>query len=164
MKGDAPIISNVVLNGVLNHDLSPFESAETGKMKEIEQSSLTPVRGVVTLDGKPATGLQVIFTEIVAKPVPDPKNPGKFLAGYRGNARIEADGSYTVYANRGARGVKPGRYAVTFAPATSLVIDPKKATAENPVPEQYRTLSKTPFKVDVLKGEAQNFDFALTGQ
>jgi len=160
MKGDAPVMANVVLDGVLPHDLKPIESNEIGRAKEIDAGSLAEVVGTVTLDGKPALGLQVIFTEIVAKPLPDPKNPGEFQLGHRGNSRIEADGKYIVYAHRGARGVKPGRYAVTFAPATSLIVDPMKKL-DNAVPEQYRTLSKTPFRIEAKKGERNQFDFVL---
>lgn len=163
MKGNEPVISNIVLEGVLPHDLHTLETEETGRFKEPEPGSLAEVIGKVTLDGKPPPpGLQVVFTEIVAKPVPDPAKPGTFKPGYTGNSRLNADGSYIVYANRGTIGVKPGRYAVTFSLAPTIIVDPKKP--ESPVPEKYRTVSKTPLKVTVEKDIRNYLDFALTSE
>lgn len=164
MKGAEPIISNVVLGGVLNHDLSPIESAEIGRYKEPDANTLAEVIGKVTFDGKPPPpGWQINFTEIVAKPVPDPKKPGQFKPGYSGNSRLAEDGSYIVYAYRGTMGVKPGRYAVTFSPAPSRIVDPK-VLPENTVPEKYRTVSKTPLRVTVENGVRNQHNFALTSE
>ena len=78
-----------------------------------------------------------------------------------GSSRIGSDGGYNVYGNRGTAGLRPGRYAVTFVPSPPLIVDAKAAAAENPVPEKYRALTTTPFRVEVTKGGPNTFDFAL---
>ncbi len=162
MKGDQPVISNILLDGILPHDLKPLESTETGRVG-IKPGAVAELNGKVTLNGKPATGLQVIFTEIIPNANTDPAKTGSARKAYSGNSRIAADGTYIVYANRSVRGLKPGRYAVTFAAAPSLIVEPNR-NAENPVPEKYRGLSTTPFRIEVKAGVRNEFDFDLTGE
>lgn len=158
---DAPVISNVLLNGVLTDDLSPIESAETGS-RPANQANFAPVTGKVMLDGKPLpAGFQILFTEIVPKLDPeDAKKKGK-QTPYVGNSRLNEDGSFEIFAQRGVRGVRPGRYAVTIVPAPSIVVDPSRPAAENPVPEKYRSVSQTPFRVTITKDETNEFSFQL---
>lgn len=160
MKDSGPVIAHILLNGVLTHDLSPIESEETGVFKEPAPGSLAEVYGRVTLDGQPMpVGMQIIFTEIVANPEPDPSKPGQFKPGYSGNARLDADGNYVVHATRGARGLKPGRYAVSFTPARTLIDSGAKPV--NPVPEAFHSAARTPLQITVCAGQRNQHDFAL---
>ena len=72
---------------------------------------------------------------------------------------VQLDGSYTVQQHRGPAGLKAGRYAVTFAPTTALLLDNRKK--DNPVPEQYRDAKTTPYTVEVKKDVRNRFDFKL---
>ena len=152
MKGAKPVIAHVGLDGVLPEDLSPIVTDEGGAVAG-SGDGLADVAGTVTLAGKPADTLQVVFTGITGDQAPASARPA-------GSARIQADGRFTVYQNRGAAGLKPGRYAVTFAPAAGLIDDGKKA--DNPVPEKYRQLNTTPLRIEVKADVRNRFAFELT--
>ncbi len=149
MKKDGPKMANVMLSGIASDDLRPFESPEEGA--ELARDLLPEVVGKVTLDGKPAAGLTVKFTEIVGE--------GKVASS--GLARITQDGTFTIYGPRKGAGLKAGRYAVTFDMAPGIVIDMKAPMAENRVPEKYRMLNTTPFREDVKENTANRFTFIL---
>jgi len=171
MRPTGPLMANVLLNGLYNDELRPDESDEDGSVPPAV--SLPLVSGTVKLRGKPAYGLNVVYTLI-----PEPKKDGEPKADepkkedaadvpavapalVTGSSRIGSDGGYNVYGNRGTAGLRPGRYAVTFVPSPPLIVDAKAAAAENPVPEKYRALTTTPFRVEVTKGGPNTFDFAL---
>lgn len=61
MKKDAPLIANVMLDGILQEDLKLPETNEPGKA--VVKKPTFPVLGLVTLDGKPVSGAIVKFTE-----------------------------------------------------------------------------------------------------
>ena len=151
VKKDGPVISHINLDGIYKEDLSPFESTETGR-EEAVPKELTRVYGTATLQGKPAEGLLAVFTEIPADAKTRP---------YSGNARTTKKGTFEVYANRGAPGLKPGKYKVHFVPAPSLVVDPNKKAVENPIPERFRSGATTPLVIDVPKGDGSSFTFNL---
>ncbi len=171
MKKDGPVMANVLLNGLYGDDLRADETDEDGSV--LPAVGLPLVTGTVTLKGKPAYGLNVIYTLIPEpKKADEPKadepkkeNPADVPvavpAPVTGSSRIGSDGGYTIYGNRGTAGLRPGRYAVTFAPSENLIIDATAAKPDNPVPEKYRTLNATPFRVEVTKGGPNTFDFAV---
>ncbi len=151
VKNSGPVISHINLDGIYKEDLSPFESTEPGRVATLPKE-LTRVYGTATLRGKPAEGLLAVFTEIPEDPKTKP---------YSGNARTTKKGSFEVYAERGAPGLKPGKYKVHFVPAPPLVIDPAKKTGENPVPERFRSGATTPLVIEVPKGDGTSFTFNL---
>jgi 3',5'-cyclic AMP phosphodiesterase CpdA len=150
VKPDGPVMANLLLSGIVKDDLLPFPSDETGG--EAGRQPLPAVTGVVLLNGKPAVNVQVKFTEIVG------------MEPFTGTAKVTPDGTFAIYGTRReAAGLKPGRYAVTFEPAAPLVVDPAAAPpAENPIPEKYRNLTTTPFRVTVEADKANKFEFKLT--
>ena len=158
MKPDGPVLANILLDGVQNDTLTPYESDENGKDNE-KVAGLFPVSGTATLAGEPAAGLTVIFTEIPKPRAIDEPVPKVAPVVAVADGRIGQDGTFAISARRGSSGLKPGRYAVTFIVTPSLVIDGKPKPA-NPVPEKYRSLSKTPFHVEVKPGE-NRFEFAM---
>ena len=158
MQDEAPVIAHIGLVGVYKDDLTKFESDEDGGVLRPD-ATLADVTGTVILNGKPAAGLQVLFNEI-----PDPNNPPPKQPAGEGqravpNARVALDGAFTAYQSRGLPGLKPGKYAVTFAPAAPLIDDGKKR--DNPVPEKYRAIDKTPYKVEVKPDVRNRFEFKL---
>ena len=151
MKTSGPVISHINLDGIYKEDLSPFESTETGR-ETVLPKNLTRTYGTVKLNGKPGAGLLALFTEIPKEPKDKP---------YAGNARTTKTGSFEVFANRGAPGLKPGKYKVHFIPAPSLIIDPTVKAPENTIPERYRLAATTPLVVDVPEGNGASFAFEL---
>jgi hypothetical protein len=150
---DGPILANVLLNGVVKDDLQPFASEETGAL--VARDLLPEVTGVVTWNGKPASGLLVKFTEIATGQEPP----------FTGNSKTAIDGTYAIYATRQKTelkpGLKPGKYAVTFEPAAPLVIDAKAKPIESKVPEKYRMLTTTPIRVEVKAEQPNRFDLKI---
>jgi 5-hydroxyisourate hydrolase-like protein (transthyretin family) len=149
MTKDGPVMANLLLNGILKDDLQPFPSEETGG--EVAREALPTVTGIVTLNGKPASGLLVKFTQIVE----GEETP------FTGSSKTGLDGTYSIYGTRKTAGLKPGKYAVTFDTAAPLVIDTKAAPIENRVPEKYRALNTTPIRVEVRDGSTNRFDLNL---
>jgi hypothetical protein len=150
-SGKDPTIAQIGLSGVMRDDLTPIETNEDGKELAVV-ANLAEVVGTVKLGDLPGFGLQVNFTEI--KPEGQPQTPT-----VAGTARVGIDGLFTVYQSRGNAGLKPGRYVVTFAPASALIQDGKMR--ENPVPEKYRTFTTTPYRVDVKADQRNRFEFQL---
>jgi serine/threonine-protein phosphatase CPPED1 len=148
-KNDGPVIANVLLDGVLKDDLLPFPTEETGG--EMGRSLNPSVVGKVFLGEKPAVGVAVTFTEILAE--------GAAAKAATGNARVMADGSFMMYGPRGATGLKAGRYVVTFNVAQPIVIDGK--ARDNPVPEKYRQVTTTPYRVEVKADGKNEFTFKI---
>ncbi len=149
LKAEGPVIANLLLDGVLKDDLLPYPSEEAGG--EMARGLNPSVVGKVFLGEKPAAGLSVTFTEILAA--------GVEAKAATGNSRVMPDGSYAIYAPRGAAGLKPGRYAVTFTLAAPIVNEGKPR--DNPVPEKYRQVNTTPHRVEV-KAEGKNeFNFTI---
>jgi hypothetical protein len=156
MKKDGPVIAQVALEGILKDDLTKIEPSEENGSKPLSTEGLNEVVGSVTMNGKPVTGLQVQFIPL-DEPAPRANAPEYSLPG--GMGLLQLDGSFTVYQHRGPAGLKAGRYAVTFAPTTSLIIDSTKK--DNPVPEKYRAANTTPYRVEVKVDVRNRFEFKL---
>jgi serine/threonine-protein phosphatase CPPED1 len=152
MKGARPVIAHVGLDGVLPEDLQPIVTDEGGAVPG-SAAGLAEVTGTVSIGGRPAELIQVTFTGLTGDAVP--------AANTRpaGTAKVLTEGRFAVYQNRGAAGLKPGRYAVTFAPAPGLIDDGRKR--DNPVPERYRALNTTPLRVEVKADTRNVFAFDL---
>lgn len=151
MSADGPTIAQIGLAGVNKDDLSPFESDEDGK-EAAKIADLVEVTGTATLRGKPAAGVQVNFTQVKGEGEPAALGP-------TGSGRVGLDGAFVVYQTRGPAGLVPGRYAVTFALAPTLIQDGKPR--ENPIPEKYQALNKTPYRVDVKADVRNRFEFKI---
>ena len=149
MTKDGPILANVLLSGVVKDDLQPFPTDEAGGV--LPRDPLPSVSGIVSRNGKPAVGLLVKFTQIVeGNAVPQ-----------IGNSKTALDGTFAIYGVRGAAGLKPGRYAVTFETAGPLVIDATAKPVESTVPENYRALNTTPLRVEVKDGQPSRFELKI---
>jgi serine/threonine-protein phosphatase CPPED1 len=153
MKTDAPVMANILLTGVQNDSLTPFPSEEDGADQQTVKG-IYPVTGTVLLEGKPAVGTLVTFTEILDLPPPQGKS------AVVGSARVGDDGSFIMAVRRGALGLKPGRWTVTFEPAPPVVVDPM-VVPKNPIPARYRKLSTTPYQVEVVPDQTNRFEFLL---
>jgi hypothetical protein len=154
MKKHGPVIAHIGLDGVLKDDLAAFVSTEDGDPPR-RMEGLHEAAGTVTLDGKPAAGWRVQFTE----PGAGPMGRGNQPPG--GAGLVAADGTFKVYQHRGPAGLKAGKYVVTFGPAPGLVVAERPPA--NPVPERYRYPTTTPYVGVEVKPDVRNkFEFRLT--
>jgi len=156
MKKNGPVIAQVGLDGVMKDDLSAIVSTEEGT-RPPSTDGLNDVVGTVTLNGKPAAGLQVQFAEIGAPP---PARRGDRPPG--GVGLVGADGKFKVYQHRGPAGLKAGQYFVTVAPTRGLILNGR--SPENPVPTQYRSAATTPIRVQVNADMRNRFEFKLQAE
>ena len=122
---------------------------------------LAPVRGRVTLDGKPLAGKTVKF-------VPEPGTPGQGAG-----ATTDADGNYTLLAarpgaTRDTPGAPPGAYRVVVvepmfpidlpvqsaadATPAPAVGPPAPAKKKQEIPAVYTTPDATPLRTEVTTG------------
>jgi hypothetical protein len=98
-----------------------------------------PVRGRVTLDGRPLASADVVFQP------DDMKRPGIGLT--------DADGRYELIYSKGTPGARVGQHTVRISFNPNLVKNPPT------IPDQYNTTSE--LRVEVKAGEENVFDFAL---
>jgi hypothetical protein len=118
------------------------------------------IKGVVTLNGKPAEEVTVIFT---------PDGDGLMAAG-----KTDAAGAFSLNASLGKKwggGTTVGEYVVTVSKLTAYKTDP--ATGEPtatllPEPQQlmphvYTTVNESPLRASVTKG-INEFQFELSSK
>jgi len=125
-----------------------------------------PVRGVVTLDGKPLDGASITFT---------PKNPDEGAIGF---GRTNERGEYLLQTMAGNpdAGTLPGEYIVTIskykavptgrkipAPGSGEMVDDIENVLIFPGMTKYINPDTTPFSATVVRGRNQ-FDFALVSE
>ena len=113
-----------------------------------------PARGMVIMEGKPRSGLMVLFTKVKEN------NEERTLVG---NSRTGADGSFEIFGPRGTNGLPAGKYQVSFLQAPSLVSDVNKDKNAAPavaIPEKYKTPATSPIVVDLKEG-AGRFEFKI---
>jgi hypothetical protein len=149
VKKTGPVMANINLGGVYKDDLEEFPTVEDGKGVTPAKDALA-VRGQVLIDGKPpANGsrLQVNFLTATG-------------ATSAGNSRLDAEGRFSIYPNRGGAGIKAGKYLVTVSLADPLVVDPE-VKLENPIPEKYRAKATTPFEIEVTATGENAFKFEI---
>lgn len=110
------------------------------------------VQGKVTFDGEPLNGGTITFIPLT------PEEEG----GRPGIARLEADGSYWIgNANPDKpKGLKPGKYKVTFLAMTPLPNGTSNPIAELRIPEELTDSRKTPIECTVTPGD-HHLDFEL---
>jgi hypothetical protein len=153
MKDKGPVISHIGLHGIYRDDLAPIVTEESGSQPRVNPANLIPTRGVVTMEGKPRSGLLVLFTKVKEKADERP---------LVGNARTATDGSFEVFGPRGSNGLPAGKYQVSFAPAPSLVsdADAKETAPAVAVPDKFKSPATSPIVVDLKEG-AGRFEFKL---
>ena len=131
-----------------------------GSSSEFDTSVLVPVTGRVTLDGKPAQGVAVVF------------HPKLNTVGTGAFAVTDENGSFTLDHRSGEQGVEPGGYAVTFSRYTQpdgSPIPPGASAADvgavESMPKQYTdaTNPRLPTQADV-SAVGGTFEFELTSQ
>jgi hypothetical protein len=119
---------------------------------------LNDVVGSVTMNGKPVNGGLVVNFIQIGEDAPKGGERG-FGPPIAGNGIVQADGAFKVYQSRGPAGLKAGRYAVTFSPYLGSIVD--NAKKDNPVPEKYRAVNTTPYRIEVKADVRNRFEFKI---
>lgn len=138
MKKDAPVVANLVLDGILPDDLRVPDTDEPANPQK--RAPTYAVTGKVTLDGRPLAGATVAL--------------------HRYNARVEryvvaadglsdASGTFKLSTYTKFDGAPAGEYPVTVKVGWGLSDGP---AAKGTIPEKYTVPENTPLKVTVKEG------------
>jgi hypothetical protein len=140
MKKDGPVMANVLLDGILKEDLSPFASDEQG-VKEYYRRPTHPVEAKVLFAGKPAAGAYVALRGTGK----EPRQP--YADGF-----VAADGSLKLSTYEAFDGVPAGDYAVTVVMRKPFFTQEGKL-GPNLYPEKYADTSTSGLTFTVKPGE-----------
>lgn len=113
----------------------------------IGQPKTAPVRGTVTLNGKPLNTGTVTFI---------PEEANKFASG-----RIGADGTYELTTFRENDGAVIGGHRITVTAV--VVADPNLGPAESLLPAKYGSDQTSGLRADVKDIESNSIDLELQG-
>jgi 3',5'-cyclic AMP phosphodiesterase CpdA len=141
-KDAAPVIANVMLDGILPEDLKVPQTEEPGTKRKMVATF--PVTGTVTFNGKPLGGVTVTFHRYN-------KDTEKYVNTADG--LTDADGRYKLSTYTKFDGCPAGEFAVTVVKTGRGYYDgdadeKRKVT----VPAAYGTAAKSEIKVTVKEG------------
>lgn len=142
MKADGPIISHILLDGILPENMKPVVTAEEG-VATLNRKPVQPVRGTVVFDGTPVQGAKVTFHLVDAK-------TGKSASV--ADAFTEADGRFALSTYKAWDGAPVGEYVVTVVQRDPKVDEPGQRTV-NRLPEKYLSFKTSPLKASVQLGD-----------
>jgi hypothetical protein len=151
MKKDGPLLANVMLDGILPENLQTPESDEPGV--KTNRLATVPVKGRITLDGKPLAGVTVTLLR------PLPPLGTRTL---RADALTEEDGTFVLSTYTAGDGAPVGSYRVTVARTGRAYYDgdlPKAPAAKDvnvvpppAVPAKYTATATTPLTAEIREG------------
>lgn len=140
MKKDAPVIAQVVLDGVLPADMKITDSEEKGVL--VKKKPLHPVLGTVTIDGNLAPGVTVGLYSL--NPVTEKYNDvADGLTDEKGHFQL------TTYSR--FDGCPAGEYAVTVV-KTGKGFYNDETPQKNLLPEKFTEAKTTPLKLIIKEG------------
>ena len=139
MKKDAPVITQVMLDGILPADLKVPESDEEGV--PVKRKPTHPVEGKLLVDGQPLAGATVTLYTY---------NPKSERYNSVCDGRTDANGRFQVTTYFRFDGAPAGEYTVTVVKRDKPAAP--GAAAKNLLPEKYSTPATTPLKVTVKEG------------
>jgi hypothetical protein len=148
MKKDGPVIANILLDGILKEDLSPFASDEEG-VKQYYRRPTFPVVAKVYFDGKPATGAYVALRGTGK----EPRQP--YADGF-----VEADGNLRLSTYTAFDGVPAGEYAITVVMRKPFFTTEGKP-GPNLYPQKYADPKESGLTFAVKPGDENNLELEL---
>jgi hypothetical protein len=151
MKKDAPLIANVMLDGILPENLKLPDTEEPGTRRKMVPTY--PVSGTLTVDGKPLAGVTVTFHAVSEKKKGGFTNVCDGLTDERGRFQMSTYGKFD--------GAPAGEFTVT-AVRTGRGYSDGELPEKSLLPEKYATPAKSPLKVTVKDG-ANDLKIDLTG-
>jgi hypothetical protein len=131
VKKDGPVIANLLLDGIYPEDMKMPVSEELGVVEN--RKTTYPVKGTLHLEGSPVPGAQIVFYEVTST------EPLKTLR--RGDAIVDADGSFALSSYTANDGAPAGEYVVTVTAPLSKV------------PERYTKPATSDLRVKVEAGK-----------
>jgi hypothetical protein len=152
MKKDAPLIANVMLDGIRPENLKLPETNEPGKQRKLVPTY--PVGGTLTVDGKPLAGATVTFHAVNENKKGGYTNVCDGLTDERGRFQMS---TYTKF-----DGAPAGEFTVTVVRTGRGYYDgevPEKSL----LPERYAAPAKSPLRVTIKDG-ANDLRLELTGK
>lgn len=140
VKADGPIVSHILLDGILPENLKPIVTAEEG-VPELNRKPVQPTRGIVLLDGSPLPGAKVMLSLV------DGSKQAVVADGYS-----EADGRFRLSTYKAWDGAPVGEYVVTVIQPVPMV-DEKGLPGENRLPAKYSSTKTSELRASVKLGD-----------
>lgn len=141
MKKDAPLIANVMLEGILPEDLKLPETDEPGTRRKTVP--VFPTTGTVTLDGQPLADAIVTFYRTT-------KEKGTTRYAYVCDSLTDDVGRYKMTTYSRFDGAPAGEYVVTII-KTGKGYD-RSGETKNYLPEHYATPEVSALKISIREG------------
>ncbi len=151
MKSDAPLLANVMLDGILPENLKLPDTEEPGSKRKVVPTH--PAKGKVTFDGKPLAGATVALHKLNT-------DTGKYTYvcdGLTDSAGVVPLSTYTRF-----DGAPVGEFTATVVQTGRGYYDgevPEKST----IPARYAAAATSPLRVEVKEG-ANEFALELTSR
>jgi hypothetical protein len=124
--------------------------------------ALVPAEGVVTLDGKPLAGVQVMF---------DPQGETR---GQRTYGKTDAEGKFAIAPPAGRKGTPAGEYRVVMSKlvkpdGSDFIPDPKSGPEDTGgfrelLPPAYSDPAQTQLRAEIPAGGTKSLEFKLNSK
>jgi serine/threonine-protein phosphatase CPPED1 len=150
MKSDAPLIANVMLDGILPENLKLPDTEEPGTKRKMVATY--PVLGKLTLDGKPLVGVTVTFHTFNAE-------AKKYTSAC--DSLTTDGGRFQMSTYSRFDGAPEGEFTLTVAKTDRYYAG--EAPEKTVIPEAYATPETSPLKVTVKAG-ANDLNVELTSK
>ncbi len=147
VKKGGPVISHVMLDGVLPEDTIVRDNDEPGVVVKNPPKPV-PASGQVLLDGQPAAGVTVTFYKKVAA-----TETAKERMQYVADALTDADGKFVPSTAKAFDGLPEGEYAVTAFKSAGGKYYSGEVKEKSQLAEKYAAAATSPLKVTFKQGE-----------
>lgn len=147
VKKGGPVISHVMLDGILPEDTIQKDNDEPGVVVRNPPKPV-PASGQVTMDGAPAAGVTVTFYKKVAATDTAPAR-----TQYVADALTDADGKFVPSTAKAFDGLPEGEYAVTLFKSATGKYYSGEVKEKSQLAEKYADAKTSPLKVTFKQGE-----------
>jgi hypothetical protein len=149
MKKDAPLLANVLLDGILPEDLKLPDTVEPGVKRKTAQTY--PTSGTVTMDGQPVADAIVAFYRAT-------EDKGSTRYAFVGDSLTDDVGRYKMTTYSRFDGAPAGEYVVTVV-KTGKGYERGGGDSKSLLPGRYATPETSAIKVAIKEGVNElNFD------
>jgi hypothetical protein len=143
MKADAPLIANVMLDGILSENLKLPDVDEPGTKRK--QVPTYPAKGKVALDGKPLAGATVALHKLTKD------KDGKEKYTYVADGLSDANGEFPLATYTRGDGAPAGEFTVTVVKTGRGYYD-GEVPEKSQIPAVYATPARSPLRVELKEG------------
>lgn len=147
MKKGGPVISHVMLDGILPEDTIQKDNDEPGVVVRNPPKPV-PASGQVLMDGQPLAGVTVgFFRKVAATDTTPARNQ------YVADALTDASGKFVPSTAKAFDGLPEGEYAVTVFKTASGKYYSGEVKEKSQLAEKYADVKTSPLKVTFKQGE-----------